>query len=97
MLAEHRPGCVAQRSKRDQLQQSYDGPQRCSGARNGIVVSSVVDFLVAGHIGDTSEIIRFEELDGHAVVTTPLRAGYEGCFHCCPFIHRGPSEPALRE
>ncbi|OKS78859.1 hypothetical protein PsaNZ64_00830 [Pseudomonas syringae pv. actinidiae] len=41
------------------------------------VVTSVVDNLVAGHMGDTGEIIRFEELDGHAVVTTPLRAGYE--------------------
>lgn len=40
-------------------------------------ISIVVDNLVAGHRGDTGEIIRFEEIDGHAVVTTPLRAGYE--------------------
>lgn len=39
--------------------------------------TTVVDNLVAGHMGDTGEIIRFEEIGGHAVVITPLRAGYE--------------------
>ncbi|WAT32195.1 hypothetical protein [Pseudomonas sp. GXZC] len=43
----------------------------------GGVITTVVDNLVAGHMGDTGEIIRFEEMDGQAGVITPLRAGYE--------------------
>lgn len=54
------------------------------------VITAVVDNLVVGHMGDTGEIIRFQESNGQAVVAMPLRAGYERAL-----LHETPED--LRE